>query len=397
MKSMRFIILLAVSISLASCSTQPSQDQAGGEAYTCPMHPEVLQPGPGKCPVCGMDLVKKAAPASTPGALMLSDTQVRLANISTRPVARQEIGRPLALNARLAVDEERSEVVSTRAGGRVDRLFVKESGRLLRAGEPFLELYSESLLTLQQEYLLALEQERQLGGKSDRYREFVRSARKKLLLYGLTEPQVEELKRTSKVSGRITFVAPAGGIVTSVSVTEGQYVEEGAPLYRIEDIGRLWVESELYPDEVNSLGIGDRVTVKIAGFEEEPREALVTFVTPEYRDNSQVALMRAVMNNPKQIYKPGMAAQVFVRHSERSALAVPVDAVIRSAHGDHVFVETDRNTFVRRRVVTGLEDIDRVEITTGLKEGERIVVTGAYLLHSEMVLKGSAMDTGHSH
>lgn len=327
--------------------------------------------------------------------LMLSDSQVRLANITTRPAKQQEIGSSLVVNARLAIDEERSEVVSSRASGRVERLWVKETGRLLRAGEPFLELYSEALLTLQEEYLLAVEQEKQLGATNTRYRQLANAARGKLLLYGLTERQVDELNRSGKVNRRILFLSPAGGTVTSISVTEGQYVEEGTPLYRVEDVSRLWVEAELYPDETRNLRVGDRVRVKIAGFEEEPREALVTFVTPEFRENSQVTLIRATLNNPSLAFKPGMAAQVMVRHSERVGLVVPIDAVIRGAHGADVFVMTDKNTFVRRRVTTGVEDIDRVEITEGLEPGEQVVITGAYLLHSEMVLKG--VDTGSHH
>jgi Cu(I)/Ag(I) efflux system membrane fusion protein len=288
-------------------------------------------------------------------------------------------------------------VVSSRVSGRVDRQYVRETGRSIRSGEPFLELYSEQLMTYQKEYLLALDQAGEFGGKNARYEQFVRSARQKLIRYGLSEAQVNELQRTRKASERITFVSPAGGVVTALSVAEGQYVNEGSTLYLLEDISSLWVEAELYPGEAEQARPGQQVTIKIAGFEDKSLEALVTFVTPEYRQNTQMTIMRARLANPARIYQPGMQAQVILRHDVRKALALPVDAVIRDADRSFVFVMTARNRYERRDVTTGLEDTDQVEVTSGLKEGEEVVITGAYLLNSEMILKGLSSANDHTH
>ena len=308
------------------------------------------------------------------------------------------MGQTVVLNGKLAVDKERSEVISSRAAGRVEKLFVKETGRTVRAGEPILELYSETLLTLQREFLLSIEQDRQLGRSEPRYESFVKSARKKLLLYGLAESQIDHLAQTKTVSDRITFLAPASGVIMSISVEEGQYVDEGSSLYRVEDINLLWVEAELYPEETALLKPGDQILVKISGFEDAPTGATITFVSPEYRDNSQVTVVRAALANPQLTYKPGMQAQVFFTHSSREALAIPVDAVIREEKGSHVFVQTDKNTFERRRVTTGMEDVGLVEISSGLKAGDVVVVTGAYLLYSELKLKGGAeTESAHVH
>ncbi len=385
----RSLLILGIALFVA-CTPKPTSDQhAQGTTYTCPMHTDVIRAEPGKCPVCGMDLVlveKKATETHT--GLMLSDSQIRLANITTQKAMTRQMGQTVVLNAKLAVDEERTEVISSRAAGRIERLYIKETGRAVRAGEPIMEIYSETLITLQREYLLAVEQADQLGKTEPRYASFVTAARKKLLLYGLTERQVDQLTSGKTIQNRITFLAPAAGIVTSITASEGQYIEEGASLYRLEDIRELWVEAELYPGETALVKAGDKVSVKIVGFEHVPSEAIVSFVSPEYRDNSQVTVVRASLDNRQGIYKPGMQAQVFVSHSERKALALPIDAVIREEKGSHVFVMTDKNTFEARIVTTGLEDVDWVEITSGLKEGEVVAITGAYLLHSERTLKG---------
>lgn len=385
----RSLLILGIALFVA-CTPKPTSDQhAHGTTYTCPMHTDVIRAEPGKCPVCGMDLVlveKKTTETHT--GLMLSDSQIRLANITTQKAMIRQMGQTVVLNAKLAVDEEHTEVISSRAAGRIERLYIKETGRAVRAGEPIMEIYSETLITLQREYLLAVEQADQLGKTEPRYASFVTAARKKLLLYGLTERQVDQLTSGKTIQNRITFLAPAAGIVTSITASEGQYIEEGASLYRLEDIRELWVEAELYPGETALVKAGDKVSVKIVGFEHVPSAAIVTFVSPEYRDNSQVTVVRASLDNRQGIYKPGMQAQVFVSHSERKALALPIDAVIREEKGSHVFVMTDKNTFEARIVTTGLEDVDWVEITSGLKEGEVVAITGAYLLHSERTLKG---------
>jgi Cu(I)/Ag(I) efflux system membrane fusion protein len=339
-----------------------------------------------------MDLVLKGQASSGYG-LMLSESQVRLANISTQRVARVPIGQTVVLTARLAVDEQRSKVVSSRISGRIERLYIKETGRELRPGEPFVEIYSEVLLTLQREFLLAVEQNRQLA--TPRYEAFVKSARKKLLLYGLTKKQGDELERTKQLRDRITYVATAGGIVADILITEGQYVEEGTPLYRVDDIGQLWVEAELYPGESSLARPGETVRIKIPGQQPEAISGIVTFVSPEYRGKSQITVLRASLDNRGMTLRPGMQAQVIVQSGQREALAVPLNAVIREEHGAHLFVMTATNTFDRRTVETGLENDELIEIVSGIKAGEEVVITGAYLLHSEQVLRGVAPPEHH--
>jgi len=330
--------------------------------------------------------------------LMLTESQVKLANISTQVVKQQSIGQTLPVNARLVTNQEMSEVISARVTGRVEKLFVKEAGRMINMGEPLYELYSESLLTFQKEYLLAREQYKTMEAIDNRYEEYLKSARKKLLLYGLTEKQINQLNDTNDVQPRITFLATASGVVKDIKVAEGQYLNEGDALYQIENISKLWVEAELYPSELQYVKAGDRISVQVAGYNYSPAEAIVTFLSPEYRANTQVTVLRATLNNPTSQWKPGIQAQVFLKHSVSTSLAIPTDAVIHDQRGTHVYIQTADNTFAPRMVKTGVENFDFVEIIEGLKEGEIVVVTGAYLLYSEIILKnGRDPMMGHNH
>jgi Cu(I)/Ag(I) efflux system membrane fusion protein len=337
-------------------------------------------------------------PLSNPHELMLSESQMKLGNITTQTVSVKPIGQTLVLNARLTASEDLTAVVSSRVAGRIEKLFIKETGRVVRSGEPLYELYSEMLLTLQREYLLAREQFESLGSNEPRYESFLKASERKLLLYGLTKKQVGELSASRTIKQRITFLAPSDGMVSEVKTTEGQYVEEGTLLYRIENVSRLWLEAELYPGESGLVRQGDQITVRISGFESTPLEAKVIFLSPEYTSNSQVTLIRALIENQDGKFKPGMQAQVLLSHSSKRAVAVPTDAVIRDGKGTHVYIETGTNTFRPRLVRTGLEDFEQVEITEGLMEGDRIAVTGAYLLYSENILKGGTeLSTDHRH
>lgn len=401
------IYSLFISSLLASCTSEKKDEHTGHEQgkqeasvqkYTCPMHPNVVQDGPGSCPVCGMDLVPVGSQTGEGSDLMLSDSQLKLANITAQKVSMRSVGQTLTINAKLAVDEEKTTVISSRVAGRIEKLFLKETGRIINQGEPLYEIYSETLLTLQREYLLALEQNETLGKEEKRYASFLKAAESKLLLYGMSKKQVEQLAAAKLVQQRITFLSPASGIVEEISVAEGQYLNEGDRLYRIENIATLWLEAELYPQETRYVKLGDKVTVRIVGFEAETITATINFLSPEYRANSQITIMRTSLSNPGLRYKPGMQAQVFFTHSARKALAIPTDAIIRDGKGTHVYVQSAQNTFQPRMVKTGVEDFEQVEIISGLQENEVVAVSGAYLLYSELILKkGTDPMAGHTH
>lgn len=406
----RLILIATFAIAALACSNEKKVDEhaahhhakeeTGATRYTCPMHPTVIQEEPGKCPVCGMDLVPVNRPASNGESndLMLSDSQIKLANITTQKVSSQPIGQTIVVNARLTVNQNLTEIISSRAAGRIEKLFTKETGRTIKKGEPLYQLYSESLLTLQREFLLAKEQYETLGSTEKRYKSFYEAAKRKLLLYGLTEGQVKKLAESKVVQNATLFVSPANGIVTEISVAEGQYVSEGTILVKIENIENLWLEAELYPNETSFAKVGDQIKVKINGYDNESVDATIDFLSPEYRANSQIVVMRASLQNPNQQYEPGMQAQVFFSHSSKKALAIPVDAVIREGNSTHVYVQRGINTFRPQMVKTGIEDFEKVEITEGLTAGDTVAVTGAYLLYSEIILKkGKDPMEGHHH
>jgi Cu(I)/Ag(I) efflux system membrane fusion protein len=351
------------------------------------MHPQIVQDKAGQCPICKMELVKVSTSTKNMYDVMLSDNQIKLANITTARIIKKEIGQTVAVNGTLTIDQEQSQVVSSRVDGRIEKLYIKETGQSIQKGQPLYVLYSEILLTLQQEYLLAKEQYEALGKSETRYKSFLDAAEKKLSLFGLTKLQIAELTNRNTLQARVTFLAPSSGIVTAIKASEGQYVSEGAPLYTIENMSTLWVEAELYPGETSLVKTGDKISVRTSGIESNPIETVITFLSPEYKSNTQITVLRASIPNPELNFRPGQHVQVYLSHSTRKAIAIPVDAVIRDGRGAHLYLQAGHNNFRPRLVKTGLENFDQVEIIEGIEEGDTVAISGAYLLYSEIILK----------
>lgn len=386
-------IALAVvfpSVFIAACNNDKKPDTGATtekqQTYTCPMHPQVIKNEMGTCPICGMDLVPFEK-NSDDKALKVDEKRQALANISTMVIGENALSGAKQLNGRLVVNPEQSNYISSRIAGRIEQLYVKETGVKVSKGQPLYNLYSEQLATLQQEYLMAVAQEKQFQGDHIE-KQLVASAKQKLLLYGQSESQVQQLLSSAKKDPFVLFYAPESGVVAELSVTQGQYVTEGGPILRLEGYGQLWVEADVYPSEAANIKKGQKVKVVIAGWEDQPQEMTISFITPSLQTGTQLTQIRGSIPNPGNQWQPGLQANVFLPSgSKSSVLTLPVDAVIRDGKGMHVWIKSGKDNFEPRLVKTGQENDNQVEIAAGLTNGDQVVVTGAYLLYSEYILK----------
>jgi Cu(I)/Ag(I) efflux system membrane fusion protein len=364
--------------------------------YTCSMHPQIIQYKPGTCPICGMDLVpfNKNNPEHS---LTLNKAQQALANIRVTGIGTADFNDAVKLNGRMVIDPQQANVISSRVAGRVEKLFVKETGIAVSKGQPLYTIYSEQLLALQQEFLVANAQVAAFP-HNDRFLKIAEAAKQKLLLYGQSGNDITRLLNTKATHPYITYPSPASGTVAELDISEGQYVAEGGLVMKLENYGKLWVEADLYPNEANLIKSGDRLQVIIPGFEQEPQSMTAEFVQPTLPGGSQLVQVRGTIANQNNRWQPGMQALIVVpRNSGKKDMVLPADAVIRNGNTNHVWVAVSEEKFEPREVMLGAENADRVEITGGLKAGEKVVVSGAYLLYSEYVLKKGANPTTHHH
>ncbi len=398
-KSLSLIALAPTLFILACKDGGKEQTTSAGkvQTYTCPMHPQIIQDKPGTCPICGMDLVPFNR-STQEASLTLSESQIALANVTTIIIGGDGFSSFKQLNGRLAVNPEKTEYLSSRVPGRIEQLYVRQTGVKVNTGQPLYKIYSEQLATLQKEFLLAHEQASQFPGDPT-FKQLLQSSKQKLELYGQSPKQISYLQKAKKTDPFVTFNATQSGVVAELSVTQGQYVAEGDPILRLEGYSQLWVEADIYPAEAGSIKEGQQVKVIIPGWENQPQTMKVRFMSPALRTDAQVLQIRGEIPNPNTQWQPGLQANILLpSHTSGDALSLPVDAVIRDGKGAHVWIEKSKGKFEPRMVKTGMENFDQIEISEGLNKGDTVVVTGAYLLYSEYILKkGKNPMDAHNH
>jgi Cu(I)/Ag(I) efflux system membrane fusion protein len=392
---MRYCLILAVILALGACQGK-KKAPAGTAAtaarsdvyYTCSMHPQVMQDGPGKCPICGMELIPvKKGTGQAEGNLVLSDQQVQLGGIRVDSLAGGPMGDRVTLTATVNVDESLSRSVNARVAGRIEKLYYKNTGDYVHTGDRLFDLYREELNNAKQEYVLALERQRTLDNGLIDFKQLVEAAKTKLLLWGMSEQQVQELARARQVSAMTPFYSPASGTILSVEAREGDYLGQGAAIVRLADLSMVWVEAQVYTAQLSTLDRNAKALVRLPDLPGREWTGKISFVNPEISADTRINLVRIVLPNPGGLLRPGMPAYVTLVNRESHSLSLPVGAVIRGGGGAVVWVQVGHNTYRSVMVETGLEDGDRVEIRSGLKAGDVVVTAGAYLLNSEYVFR----------
>lgn len=378
-------------LAVASCKEAAPEPLPDNVYYTCSMDPQVMEKKPGTCPICKMDLVRvEVDPNQKAGELKLSEQQVQLANIQTDTVRLRPLGEEITLSATLKENQNLVNVVTSRIAGRVERLFVRNIGEPVRAGQAVYELYSEELAAAQQDYLLALQSKKRYTDTDPNFARIADAARNKLLLWGMTEAQIAEVEKSGQVKNTLTFYSKYAGIATEVSVAEGDYVAEGSPLLRLADLRNLWAEAQLYVSDMPFLSQTSEALLEIPSFPERKLRGKVSFVNPALEASSKIVMVRVEIPNPSGDYQPGMQAWMTLKGKVRSAIAVPTNALIQGKDGATVWLKNAGGAFESRMVTMGKTNRDFTEIKAGLEAGEVVVVSGAYLLHSELVFKKGA-------
>ncbi|MBL7994380.1 efflux RND transporter periplasmic adaptor subunit, partial [bacterium] len=222
---MKYVLVLSILIvaGIAGCSNKESsgdEKEKTKEIYYCPMHPEVTSEKPGVCPICNMDLVKKvdekrAVMEDMPGMINLSLQKQVLANVSTLKIQKEHFLKELVSYSYLDFAEQNRRLISARFNGRIEKLFVDKTGDYVSRGQPLFEIYSPDLLEAQNEYLIALENTASIRKTSFNdaasTNTLIKSSRKRLELYGLTDEQIATLDSSRELQYTMTYYSPISG------------------------------------------------------------------------------------------------------------------------------------------------------------------------------------------
>lgn len=285
--------------------------RAPAQVWTCSMHPQVRLPAPGKCPICGMDLIPAGdpAPGEKPEAaapvLALSDHALAMAGVETAVAERRALSRELRAVGKIEVNETALATITPRVDGVLEKLFVNITGTEIKAGDHLAEIYSPELLVAQRELLIA----RQAGGDAA----LLETARTKLRLLGLTAAQIRQLEEERRVSDRITLYSPITGTVIEKMAVEKAAFKAGDPLYRIANLDSVWVYLEIYELDLPWLRHGQKVVLRAEALPGRTFEGRVSFVQPVVTEATRTVRVPVFVANPDRALKPGMFVSAVVQ------------------------------------------------------------------------------------
>lgn len=328
------------------------------------------------------------------GTIAISPEMLATLGVGTVAAELAPMQKTIRTTGNVVYDETRLTTVAPKYAGFVERLYVDFTGQAVRRGQPLLDVYSPELVAAQEELLSAIRMQEQLmsGGAAatviDRTAGLIDAARRRLLLWDVSAEQVRQIERSGQVRRTVTLHAPFGGVVTEKMVQAGQAIGMGMPLYRLADLGTVWVEADIYEQDLRMVRIGERVQVQIDAYPGDTFTGRASYVYPDIRPDTRTGRMRVELANPGARLKPGMYATVLVDAPlvER-AVFVPRDAVMHSGTHAMVFVEEGPGVFRVREVKVGSDVGGRTQIISGLLAGERVVNRANFLLDSESRLK----------
>jgi len=398
-----FIPLIVFSLFLSGCSKQEEEGKhehtvvKEKDYWTCTMHPQVHMDGPGACPICGMDLIKKVvddkeAPSDgneMANMITLGAKKQVLANVSTYIVKKENLQEQTTAYSYLDFVENNRKTISARFNGRIEKLLVDKTGDYVKKGQPLFEIYSPDLVQAQNEYLISL-------NNSSGSNSLLKAAQKKLEIFGLTKEQIKNLESTKEINITITYYSPISGTVIDKKVQEGVYVNEGTAIYDIAELSTLWNIAEVYESNLANVQIGSSVKLHLRAYPNEEFNGKVTFIYPVVNSQTRTVKVRSEVSNYGGKLKPQMYGETFFSKTGGQGLLVPADAVIIAGKRAVIWAKTGDGMFEARSVQIGNRYGDKYQIISGVKEGDEIAATGGFLIDSESQLK-TGMPTGHQH
>jgi RND family efflux transporter MFP subunit len=377
-----FIVLASALVLASGCSKPAEQTKI---LYTCGMHPQVIQDHPGNCPICGMKLTP-VHDQTGGNALEIDPATIQNMGLRTDTVTRGPLRRTIRTVGVIDYNEAAISDVTTKFKGWIEKLYANTTGQLVMRGDPLFEIYSPDLYNAQVEYLLATK----LGtnGLSDS-QEMATSARTKLKFFDISDAQIAALDRDRQPQKTLRIVAPQDGFVTEKTAVEGQMVDAGMRTYRLADLGLVWVQAEIYEQDLAYVKLGQEAKVTVSYLTDREFRGRVTYIYPTVDEKTRTARVRMEFHNPGYFLKPGMFATVQITSElEPSALLIPDMAILRSGEKATVFVALDGGKFEPRTVILGPQgENDSYQVLSGLSEGERIVTSGQFMLDSESQLR----------
>jgi len=366
--------------------SQHDHENSEEVVWTCSMHPQIRRSEPGACPICGMDLIPLNSDAGNEGseAYQMSENAMKLANVTTMIVGKDNAEKEIRLNGKVQVDERNAYSQSTHIPGRIESLALNFTGEKVSRGQTLATIYSPQLVTAQEELL-------QAASIKESQPELFEAAKEKLRNWKIGNSQIERVLSTGKAIQRFPISADVNGIVTEKKVELGDYVERGMPIYEISDLSKVWVLFDLYESELNWVKEGSEIEYTVNSIPGETFKGKITFIDPLINSQTRVATARVEVSNKDGKLKPEMFVSGTVKNSvgvkDSEEIVVPKTAVLWTGERSVVYVK-EEDGFTLRQITLGPALGDSYIVEEGLETGEEIVANGTFTVDAAVQLSG---------
>jgi RND family efflux transporter MFP subunit len=328
--------------------------------------------------------------------------RVQKLGVKTETVARREFSRTVRAVGTVQVNERLERTVAPRFEGWIQRLLVATTGEAVRRGQPLMEVYSPDLVNAQQEYVIAMKGREGVKDAGPEIRANMQSLAEnglqRLRNWDISEEELRRLQQEGKPRNTLTLRSPVDGVVIGKPPVQGMRFMPGEALYRIADLSSLWLQAEVYEQDLASIAPGQEAVVRVNAYPDKLFRGKVAFVYPTVTAETRTARVRIELPNPGRLLKPDMYASVelAIRQRGEKRLTVSDSAVLNSGTRQIVLVQRGEGLYEPREVTLGQRGEGVVEVLEGVKEGETVVVSANFLIDAESNLKAAVGGFGQT-
>tara|TARA_R110002049_G_scaffold25956_3_gene90688 strand:+ start:3861 stop:5591 length:1731 start_codon:yes stop_codon:yes gene_type:complete len=360
------------------------------QMWTCAMHPQIMLPEPGDCPICGMELIpsETGADGLAMNQIKMTKNALALANIQTVKVGNTntDTKNVISLSGKIKINEEATSIQASYFDGRIERLNIDFVGQEVKKGQLLATIYAPNLVAAQQELITA-------ASLKASQPQLYKAVRNKMQLWKLTESQINGIENSGKVLENFPIYTTVSGTVSEKLSSEGDYVKQGQPILKVSNLNSVWAEFDVYENQIGQFRIGQNIEIISTAYPNNAFNAIISFIDPVLNTRTRTVAIRAVLKNNEGLFKPGMFISGKIEGSERSSsgqLTIPATAVMWTGERSLVYIKTNPNepVFEMREITLGKRNGDTFTVVAGLENGDEIVTNGTFTVDAAAQLQG---------
>ncbi|WP_335964292.1 efflux RND transporter periplasmic adaptor subunit [Galbibacter sp. PAP.153] len=362
------------------------------QMWTCSMHPQIMRPEPGDCPICGMDLIPAGhqdKDSINVNRFSMTKNAMALANIQTTIVGNITAkANTISLSGKIQPNEDETFTQPAHFNGRIEKLYVKSVGETVNKGQAIAVLYSPELISAQQELLTAYKMKESQPG-------LYTAVRNKFKNWMIPEKEINEIVSSGKVKNRFTIYSHISGVVTNLEATEGSHIMDGKAIFTTANLNSVWAVFDAYETQIPNIKKGQKIQITTNAYPSKTINATINYIDPILNTETRTVEVRAVLKNQDSALKPGMFVQATLQNvgtESNMEISIPASAVMWTGKRSVVYVKDTAGTptFEMRRIEIGSKNGEYYTVINGLQNGEEVVTQGTFTVDAAAQLQGKA-------